>query len=202
MVLQYHGIWPIWESKRGLTHCWLWRATISPKDSEELFDLVTLGFSNSFLHFSKYDHIGCFSLRITLWFFHWIALCLILEFVRNYSTPLSMNYFLLLKIKVLGITNWHIMFFQMNFWTFAIEMVVMGSTSICFMKWSILTRRNFSCPFVGGKGLSISTPQEVKGHGTTMVCTSLASRWDMLQNFRHSSYFFVYSMQSSLIVGQ
>lgn len=194
MVLQYHGIWPIWESKRGLTHCWLWRATISPKDSEELFDLVTLGFSNSFLHFSKYDHIGCFSLRITLWFFHWIALCLILEFVRNYSTPLSMNYFLLLKIKVLGITNWHIMFFQMNFWTFATEMVVMGSTSIHFVKWSILAKRNFTCPFEREKGLSMSTPRVAKGHRAIVLCNSSASSWDMLSNLWYSSHVFTYSM--------
>ena len=66
-------------------------------------------------------------------------------------TPLLMNYFSLSEIKVLGISKWQTMFFQMNFWTFVAEMVAIGSGSIYFVKWSMPTRRNFTCPFAGEK---------------------------------------------------
>ena len=56
-----------------------------------------------------------------------VALCLLLRFMRNSSTSLSMNCFPLSEIKVFQILKQQTMFFQMNFWTFFAKMVAMGS---------------------------------------------------------------------------
>lgn len=63
-----------------------------------------------------------------------VALCLIPRLSRNFSTPLSIKYVLLGEIKVLGIPNWHTMFFQMNFRTLVAKMVAMGSAAIHMVK--------------------------------------------------------------------
>lgn len=112
-----------------------------------------------------------------------IALCLIPRHLRNFLTPLSMNCVPLLEIKVLGIPNWHTIFFQMNFRTLAAKMVVIGSASIHLVKWSMPTRIYFTCSFDSGKYLSMSTSQMANGHGVTMLCNSSAGKWEMLPNF-------------------
>ena len=129
-----------------------------------------------------------------------VARCLIPRFIRNSSTSLLMNCFTLSNIKVLRILNLHTTFFQMNLWILAIEIVTTGFTSIHFLKWSMPTRRNFTHPFTAGKDLTIYTPQVAKV--PTMLCNSSGGRWDMLSNFRHSSHFFAYFVQSLLIIGQ
>lgn len=63
-------------------------------------------------------------------------------FWRNSPTPLSMNFFSLSKVRVFGISNQKAMFFQMNFKTLVTKIVAIGSTSIHFVNWSMLTRRN------------------------------------------------------------
>lgn len=131
-----------------------------------------------------------------------VSRCLIPIFARNSLTPLSMNYFPLSNIKVLGISNLHTMFFQINLLTLVVETTATSLASIHFVKWSMPTRRKFTCPFAGGKGPTMYTPQVAKGHEAFMLCNSLTSRWDILQNLWHSSHFFIYFVQYLLIVGR
>lgn len=97
-----------------------------------------------------------------------VDLCLIPELSSNFSTPLSMNCVPFSNIKMLGMPNRHTILFQMNFRTLAAKIVVMGLTSIHFVKWSMPTRRYFTCPFDSGKGPSMSTPQMAKCHGVAV----------------------------------
>ena len=104
---------------------------ISPKESGKLF---TFGLSNLFLHFFKYGLLAASVCPLLYGCYLEFVVCLIPRFARKFVTPLSINYFPLLEIKVFGISKQKIMFFQMNFWTFTAKMVAMDLTSIHFVK--------------------------------------------------------------------
>lgn len=105
----------LYESKGSLTCFWLWSAMVSPQDGRKLFIPIAFSFSNSLFTTSIMTLLATSVCPLLCRCSTEVCLCLIPKFVRNSSNPLPMNYFPLSEIKVLGISNWHTMFFQMNF---------------------------------------------------------------------------------------
>jgi len=56
------------------------------------------------------------------------------------------------------------------------KIVDTGSTLIHFVKWSMPTRRNFTCPFTKEKVQEYLLPKFTKGHGAITLCNPSAGR--------------------------